>query len=316
MRTNERSLFMMRQAATASTSLQCYQSLAARAYPGGQGVDAGTTLGAQIVGLVQSAAAHVGTVSFATQTPGFTFTPAAAVGPLDAPVTQLFDGALTVGADVAPGSYTVTVAAAGDSVPRATATIDVVVKPPALESRPDRDADKHRRGHQVRQPREHPECLARLVLRFGTGDPRPAPRCAADELDTGWLDSGGLDPGGLDPGRLDPRGLDPGRLDPGRLDSRRLDPGRLDPRRLDRPARPARRLDRPLTISSLLLSQLPLCGDVPASGNEPCGLQGRPRDLGRGSRRRPDSPNQPLNALSLADVLPNPTVAASSRHST
>ena len=41
MKTNQRTLFMIRQASTASTTLACYQSLAAAAFTGGQGVDSG-----------------------------------------------------------------------------------------------------------------------------------------------------------------------------------------------------------------------------------------------------------------------------------
>ena len=131
-----------------------------------------------------------------------------------------------------------------------------------LESQRQRDADEHRRRDQDREARRHPECLARVRLRLvAEHDPErdAAHEFDARRLDPGRLDSGRLDPRRLDPGRLHPRGLDPGRLDPGRLHSRRLDPGRLD-----RPPRPARRLDRPLVASSL--SQLPLCGDVPAPG--------------------------------------------------
>src|SRR5439155_14823553 len=106
MKTNERTLFMIRQVAfTTTTSLACYQSLAAGAYTGGQGVDSGTSLGAQIVGLVQEAASHVGTIAFSTSRAGVTFQSTTALAPLTTPATVPFVGVLTVDGTVQAGTY-------------------------------------------------------------------------------------------------------------------------------------------------------------------------------------------------------------------
>jgi hypothetical protein len=111
----ERTLFMIRQASTASTTLQCYQSLAGAAFTGGQGVDGGTTdLAAQIVSLINTATSTVGNVHLevasATPEPAaaswISFNPTS-VGPLTAlPSNQAFTLSINVPAGTPAGTYT------------------------------------------------------------------------------------------------------------------------------------------------------------------------------------------------------------------
>src|SRR4051794_38741730 len=56
MKASGRTLVMIRQAATASASLDCYQTLASAAYSGGRAADAGSGLTATIIALVTRAA--------------------------------------------------------------------------------------------------------------------------------------------------------------------------------------------------------------------------------------------------------------------
>jgi hypothetical protein len=78
MRSTGRSLIMVRQAATATAALNCYQSLAAAAYPGGGARDSGSDLVGAILGLVSDAAGVKGPVTPAPK-PGGT-TPSAGGG--------------------------------------------------------------------------------------------------------------------------------------------------------------------------------------------------------------------------------------------
>ena len=95
-------------------------------------------------------------------------------------------------------------------------------------------------------------------------------------------------PVGLDSGRLDPRRLHSGRarFPSARFRSARFPVGSIPVGSI--PVGSIGLLDLPvgsIGLSSLLLSQLPLCGDVPAPGTNVAHLQGRPRDLGRRARR-------------------------------
>jgi hypothetical protein len=114
---SDRTLFMIRQASTASTSLQCYQSIVART-AGGVAVNSGTALGNQIVSLLDSsftanvADLHLQVVS-ATPAPAaaswITFTPAnrSAVA---TPSTQTFTANVSVPLATAAGGYVFDVA--------------------------------------------------------------------------------------------------------------------------------------------------------------------------------------------------------------
>lgn len=121
MNTNQRTLFMIRQASTASTSLACYQSLAAAAFTGGQGVDSGTSLASQIVALINSAFTTVSNVHLevASATPApaaaswVSFSPTA-VGPVTPPLDELFTVTINVPAATAPGTYTFDIAGLAD----------------------------------------------------------------------------------------------------------------------------------------------------------------------------------------------------------
>ena len=95
MKAAERTLFMIRQAATATSTLQCYQSLAAGAFTGGQGVDGGTSLGAQIVGLVQDAASKIAKVTYSVSNADYSFDAKTPIADVRTPLTRTFDGALT-----------------------------------------------------------------------------------------------------------------------------------------------------------------------------------------------------------------------------
>ena len=111
----ERTLFMIRQASSATTTLQCYQSLAGAAFAGGQGVDGGTTnLAAQIVSLINAATATVDNVHLevASATPApaagswISFNPAS-VGPLTSlPANQAFTITVNVPPGTPAGTYT------------------------------------------------------------------------------------------------------------------------------------------------------------------------------------------------------------------
>jgi hypothetical protein len=123
MNANERTLFMILQTSSASTTLACYQSLAAGAFAGGQGVAGGTNLAAQLISLIQAAFANVSNVhlAVASATPApasaswITFTPAS-VGPVPAPSTQTFTLTATVPGGTPAGTYTFDIVALADGV--------------------------------------------------------------------------------------------------------------------------------------------------------------------------------------------------------
>jgi hypothetical protein len=62
MNAGQRTLILILQTSSASTTLTCYQSLAAGGYTGGQGVPGGSSLAGQIVALINAAFATVGNV--------------------------------------------------------------------------------------------------------------------------------------------------------------------------------------------------------------------------------------------------------------
>ena len=131
----DRTLFMIRQAATASAPLACYQSIAART--GGSGVDGGTSagaLGSQIVTLINGAFTattdlHVEVASAAPAPAAaswISFVPAS-LSSVATPSTQAFTAHVAVPAGTAPGTYTfdLRAVAGGADIGHQTLIVDV-----------------------------------------------------------------------------------------------------------------------------------------------------------------------------------------------
>jgi hypothetical protein len=130
----ERTLFMILQTSSASTTLTCYQSLAAGAFAGGQGVPGGTNLAAQLIALIQAAFANVSNVHLQVASAGpapasaswISFTPAS-VGPVPAPSTQTFTLTATVPAGTPAGTYNFDIVALADGVDIGHQALTIVV---------------------------------------------------------------------------------------------------------------------------------------------------------------------------------------------
>jgi Mg-chelatase subunit ChlD len=296
MKANERTLFMIRQVATSTTAdLACYQSLAAGAYTGGQGVDSGTSLGAQIVGLVQEAASHVGTIAFSTTRAGVTFESTAALAPLTTPATVPFVGVLTVDGTVPAGSYDVTVRASADGVVRASAPLHIVVPLSTLSV----SASTSSVGAGIDQVKLVDIPNAWLAFFAGSTLGAPIGSTPVGSTPVGSTPIGstpiGSTPIGSTPIGSTPIGSTPIGSTP--IGSTGL-------------------FDLPIgstpvgstALSSLLLSQVPLCGDVPLPGTTQaqCQADGARWATVLGTTFA----SRPLNALSLADVLTDTTVKA------
>src|SRR5262245_26596363 len=123
MKANERTLLMIRQASTATTTLACYQSLAAGAFTGGAAVDGGGSLSTQIVNLINAAFATVNNVHLdvvsASPAPASAswITPPPALGPVPAPSTQTFAPlGISVPSGTPSGTYTFDIRALADGV--------------------------------------------------------------------------------------------------------------------------------------------------------------------------------------------------------
>ena len=108
---NDRTLFMIRQSATASASAACYASIAARA--GGSSVDGGAALGSQIITLINGAFngttelhMEVASATPSPATPGWiSFTPSS-IPAAATPSTQQFTAHVAVPAGTPAGTYT------------------------------------------------------------------------------------------------------------------------------------------------------------------------------------------------------------------
>jgi len=136
MKTAQRTLFMILQTSTAQTTLACYQGLAAGAYTGGQGVNNGTDLAAQIVALIQAAGGTVGDVHLevasASPSPADAswITLPAALGPVAAPGTYTFGSiGINVPLGTPSGTYTFDLVALADGSDAGHQTITVQVQP-------------------------------------------------------------------------------------------------------------------------------------------------------------------------------------------
>jgi hypothetical protein len=130
-----RTLFMIRQVSDlTTTSLACYDSLAANAFPVGDAQDAGGSFAAQIVALINAAYANVNDVHMevvsAAPAPAnaswIGFSPAS-VGPVPAPSTQNFTLTATVPGGTPSGSYTFDIRAVADGVDIGHQTLTIVV---------------------------------------------------------------------------------------------------------------------------------------------------------------------------------------------
>jgi hypothetical protein len=145
MAANQRTLLMIHETDPGdSTSLACYQQLAAAAYSGGAAVDSGGSgLTSDIVNLINSAFATVNSVSLSVDSAGpapataswITLPPA--LGPVAAPGTYTFGPiGINVPLGTPPGTYTFDLVALADGVDVGHQTITVHV-PGGVAAAPD-----------------------------------------------------------------------------------------------------------------------------------------------------------------------------------
>lgn len=135
MKANGRTLMMIRQVSPfTSTTLQCYQSLAAAAFPIGSAVDEGGSLSSQIVALINAAFANVNDLHLevvsANPAPAsaswITLPPA--LGPVPAPSTQTFGPlTITVPGGTPAGTYNFDIRAVADGVDIGHQALTIVV---------------------------------------------------------------------------------------------------------------------------------------------------------------------------------------------
>lgn len=152
----ERTLFMILQTSSASTSLGCYQGLAAGAFAGGQGVPGGTDLSAQIIALIQAAFATVSNVHLevASAAPApanaswISFSPAS-VGPVPAPSAQTFALTATVPALTPAGTYLFDIVAKADGVDIGHQALTIVVPAKQMLLTPATDSNPIGTSHTV-----------------------------------------------------------------------------------------------------------------------------------------------------------------------
>ncbi|HEY7332456.1 MAG TPA: PxKF domain-containing protein [Candidatus Limnocylindria bacterium] len=130
---SDRTLFMIRQASTATTSLECYQSIAEAAAPGGAGVNGGTNLGPQIIDLVEGSftVAHEVTLELVSAsvegTEGWiSFDPASHTD-VATPATVQFDVNVDVPESASSGTYEFIIRGLADGVDLGTQTLTVAV---------------------------------------------------------------------------------------------------------------------------------------------------------------------------------------------
>jgi hypothetical protein len=156
MKAAERTLFMILQTSSATTSLACYQGLAAGAFAGGQGVTGGTNLSAQIVSLIQAAFANVSDVHLevaaAAPAPAsaswIAFSPAS-VGPVPAPSNQTFTVTATVPAGTPAGTYVFDIVANADGVDIGHQALTIVVPVKQMTLTPATDSNPIGTSHTV-----------------------------------------------------------------------------------------------------------------------------------------------------------------------
>lgn len=132
-----RTLMMILQSGSSTTtSLGCYQSLAARGFPGGQAVPATGSLATQIVDLINAAFANVSDLHLEVVAPNpnaawIAFAPAAR-GPIPAPSAQPFSLTATVPAGTPPGSYAFDIVAVADGADVGHQSLTLEVAPKLL----------------------------------------------------------------------------------------------------------------------------------------------------------------------------------------
>ena len=136
----DRTLFMIRQVAegTTTTSLECYESIAAAAAPGGAGVNAGSDLGPQIVSLIESSFTavsdvHLEVVSADEGTEDWvSFDPPALSG-VTPPTQVTFDVHVDVPESATPGNYSFVIRAVADGADIGQQTLTVAVPQDAAD---------------------------------------------------------------------------------------------------------------------------------------------------------------------------------------
>jgi hypothetical protein len=137
----QRTLMMIRQVGPfTSTSLGCYQSLAARGFSGGQAVDQSGSLAAQIVSLINDAFANVSDLHLAVVEPNpnlswISFSPLAR-GPIPAPSTQTFTLTATVPGGTPSGTYDFDIVAIADGADVGHQALELIVPPKQLTLTP------------------------------------------------------------------------------------------------------------------------------------------------------------------------------------
>lgn len=129
----KRTLLMIRQVdpQQTSTTLLCYQSLAAAGFIGGQAVDAGGSLSTQIVNLIEAAFAEVNNLHLQVMLSNpnaswITFNPVS-VGPVPAPSTQTFTLTVTVPAGTPAGTYNFKIMAVADGIGIGSQDLEIIV---------------------------------------------------------------------------------------------------------------------------------------------------------------------------------------------
>jgi uncharacterized repeat protein (TIGR01451 family) len=134
MNVNQRTLFMILQTSSASTTLACYQQLAAAAFTGSAGVAGGTDLATQIVDLINAATTSVSDVHLevASVTPSpadaswISFDPTVS-GPVTPPADLNFTLTATVPPGTPAGTYAFDIVARADGADIGHQSLTVVV---------------------------------------------------------------------------------------------------------------------------------------------------------------------------------------------
>ncbi len=138
MNTNQRTLFMVYVPSSIAT-LQCYQSIAAKAFTGSAAITLGASLTTQITTLITAATSGVNNVHLEVQTPNpnaswVSFSPAN-FGPIATlPATLTDTVTVNVPPGTVPGTYTFTINALADGANVGSQTLTVIVPVPAVES--------------------------------------------------------------------------------------------------------------------------------------------------------------------------------------
>jgi hypothetical protein len=153
----QRTLLMIRQVSgNTTTSLACYQSLAAAGFSGGSAVDGGGSLATTIINLINAAFANVNNVHLEVVSAGPAPASAAwiglppAIGPVPAPGTyNIGNVAITVPAGTPAGTYTFDIRAVADGVDIGHQTLTIIVPVKMLTLTPATDTNPIGDSHTV-----------------------------------------------------------------------------------------------------------------------------------------------------------------------